>query len=86
MISLARNSLKDPQIWISGPNNDFFLLRYWGTPIPLWISDDREEMVCVGSIEELESLSGVKVERNGEKDLHRETVDNIEIPSKRPGQ
>ena len=43
-------------------------------------------MVCVGSIEELESLSGVKVERNGEKDLHRETVDNIEIPSKRPGQ
>jgi len=27
--------------------------RYWGTPIPLWVSDDYEEVVCVGSIEEL---------------------------------
>jgi hypothetical protein len=32
--------------------------RFWGTPIPLWISDDGEEMVCVGSIAELEELSG----------------------------
>ncbi|GAU93666.1 hypothetical protein RvY_05568 [Ramazzottius varieornatus] len=54
--------------------------RYWGTPIPLWISDDGEEMVCVGSIEELAKLSGVKVE-----DLHRETVDKLTIPSSRPG-
>ena len=43
-------------------------------------------MVCIGSIAELEALSGVKVERNGEKDLHRETVDKITIPSKRPGR
>jgi len=51
--------------------------RYWGTPIPLWVSDDYEEIVCVGSIDELEQLSGVRVE-----DLHRETVDSITIPSK----
>ena len=21
--------------------------RYWGTPIPLWVSDDMEEVCCV---------------------------------------
>jgi isoleucyl-tRNA synthetase len=51
--------------------------RYWGTPIPVWVSEDFEEMVCVGSIAELEALSGVKV-----ADLHRHHVDHIVIPSK----
>ncbi|GME99079.1 unnamed protein product [Ambrosiozyma monospora] len=32
--------------------------RYWGTPIPLWVSDDFEEIVCVGSIQELRDLTG----------------------------
>ncbi|KIY74434.1 hypothetical protein CYLTODRAFT_385307 [Cylindrobasidium torrendii FP15055 ss-10] len=52
--------------------------RYWGTPIPLWANDDMSEIVCVGSVEELERLSG----RTGIKDLHRESVDGITIPSK----
>ncbi|KAI0685199.1 isoleucine-tRNA ligase [Cytidiella melzeri] len=52
--------------------------RYWGTPIPLWASDDYEEIVCVGSVEELERLSGVK----GITDLHRDKIDHITIPSK----
>ncbi|KAH9938927.1 isoleucine-tRNA ligase [Amylocystis lapponica] len=52
--------------------------RYWGTPIPLWASDDLEELVCIGSVEELEILSGVK----GITDLHRESIDHITIPSK----
>lgn len=51
--------------------------RYWGTPIPLWVSEDFEEVICVGSVEELEQLSGVK----GIKDLHRESIDHITIPS-----
>ncbi|KAF7376281.1 hypothetical protein MSAN_00043500 [Mycena sanguinolenta] len=51
--------------------------RYWGTPLPLWASDDFKEIVCVGSVEELERLSGVK----GIVDLHRDTVDKITIPS-----
>lgn len=51
--------------------------RYWGTPIPLWVSDDFKEVVCIGSIDELEQLSGVRV-----TDLHREFVDGITIPSK----
>ncbi|GBM72462.1 Isoleucine--tRNA ligase, cytoplasmic [Araneus ventricosus] len=52
--------------------------RYWGTPIPLWISDDGEEVVCVGSIEELEKLTNQKI-----TDIHREFVDGLTIPSSR---
>ncbi|KAJ6625474.1 tRNA synthetases class I-domain-containing protein [Mycena sp. CBHHK59/15] len=53
--------------------------RYWGTPLPLWASEDMEEIICVGSVEELERLSGVK----GIIDLHRESIDHITIPSSR---
>lgn len=53
--------------------------RYWGTPLPIWISDDREEIVCVGSVQELRELSGC-----GEiPDLHRDKIDGITIPSKK---
>ncbi|MBC8035142.1 MAG: class I tRNA ligase family protein, partial [Chitinophagaceae bacterium] len=27
--------------------------RFWGTPLPIWRTEDREEEVCIGSIEEL---------------------------------
>lgn len=53
--------------------------RYWGTPIPLWVSSDFEEIVCVGSIQELKDLSGYQGELT---DLHRDKVDHITIPSK----
>ncbi|GAA5973857.1 hypothetical protein JCM11641_003196 [Rhodosporidiobolus odoratus] len=52
--------------------------RYWGTPLPLWASDDYQEIVCITSIAELEELSGVK----GITDLHRDKIDHITIPSK----
>ncbi|VAI81042.1 unnamed protein product [Triticum turgidum subsp. durum] len=52
--------------------------RFWGTPLPVWISQDGEEIVVMDSIEKLERLSGVKV-----NDLHRHHVDDITIPSSR---
>jgi len=52
--------------------------RYWGTPMPLWVSDDGEERICIGSIEELKKLSGYEGEIT---DLHRDKIDHITIPS-----
>ncbi|EQB45590.1 isoleucyl-tRNA synthetase [Colletotrichum gloeosporioides Cg-14] len=53
--------------------------RYWGTPIPLWVSDDMEERVCIGSVQELKELSGYDGDLS---DLHRDNIDHITIPSK----
>jgi isoleucyl-tRNA synthetase len=49
--------------------------RFWGTPLPIW-KNKEGEIICIGSREELEKLSGQSV-----PDLHKEFVDKIEIKS-----
>jgi isoleucyl-tRNA synthetase len=50
--------------------------RIFSTPIPLWISDDKEEIIVISSIDELYHLTGIIV-----NDLHIDTIDKIQIPS-----
>ncbi len=47
--------------------------RFWATPMPVWQAEDGDKIV-IGSIKELEELSGQKV-----KDLHRPYIDEIKI-------
>ncbi|KAK9324233.1 tRNA synthetases class I-domain-containing protein [Lipomyces orientalis] len=52
--------------------------RYWGTPIPIWVSEDYEEVVVISSVKQLEELSGC----GPLTDLHRDKIDHITIPSR----
>jgi isoleucyl-tRNA synthetase len=45
--------------------------RYWGTPIPIW-RGDKGDLHVMGSIQELEALTGKKIE-----DLHRHSIDGL---------
>ncbi|HKC36083.1 MAG TPA: isoleucine--tRNA ligase, partial [Chitinophagaceae bacterium] len=66
--------------------------RFWGTPLPIWKTEDGEEEVCIGSIEELKSESKKADEAlniaNSPKltanslDLHKPYVDEIILVSK----
>ncbi len=49
--------------------------RYWGTPLPIWRNEEGE-VICIGSVQELEELTGSKVD-----DLHKHFMDKLEIPS-----
>jgi isoleucyl-tRNA synthetase len=49
--------------------------RFWGSCIPIWECEGCSELVCVGSLDELESLSGVRPD-----DLHSHVVDRITFP------
>ncbi|MBU1783576.1 MAG: isoleucine--tRNA ligase [Patescibacteria group bacterium] len=48
--------------------------RYWGSPIPVWRCSNCNKIKVLGSIEEIEKLSGKKV-----KDLHRPDIDEHEL-------
>ncbi len=47
--------------------------RFWGTPLPVW-TDGDENYLCVGSLAELEELTGQSLT---DLDLHRPAVDDI---------
>lgn len=46
--------------------------RYWSTPIPIWECDECHERVVLGSLDEIEAKSGVRL-----NDLHRQYVDTV---------
>jgi isoleucyl-tRNA synthetase len=67
--------------------------RYWGTPLPVWRTEDGEEEVCIGSIAELNEgirkaneVLGGDTNKNylheGILDLHKPYVDEIVLVSK----
>ena len=67
--------------------------RFWGTPLPIWRTEDGSEEICIGSIEELNegissaaSVLGGDVNKSfiehGVTDLHKPYVDEIILVSK----
>ena len=65
--------------------------RFWGTPLPIWKTEDGEEEICIGSIEELrtEARKADKVLDTHNSslitdklDLHKPYVDEIILLSK----
>ena len=63
------NWLREAKDWNISRN------RFWGSCIPVWVNEnDSKDTMCVGSVAELEKLSGQKV-----TDLHKHFVDAIVI-------
>ncbi|TVR82548.1 MAG: isoleucine--tRNA ligase [Chitinophagaceae bacterium] len=62
--------------------------RYWGTPLPIWRTEDGEEEICIGSIEQLHKEVQKAVDKgympkplSDDFDLHRPFVDDIFLVS-----
>ena len=65
--------------------------RFWGTPLPIWATEDRSELKCIGSIEELISeiekavAAGVMTEnpyknfKVGDMSKENYSTDNIDL-------
>ena len=58
--------------------------RYWGTPLPVWETEDGTERICIGSREELAKLSGNPDDAKVE--LHRPYIDKVVIKSPKTGK
>jgi isoleucyl-tRNA synthetase len=70
--------------WLEG-NIDWALSRdrFWGTPLPIWQTEDGKN-VCVGSVEELKELAGGTLPENF--DVHKPFIDELELKHPETGQ
>ena len=60
--------------------------RFWGAPIPLW-ECSCGETYCIGSVKELEKMSGGKLPKSkGKLDLHKPYIDKVKIKCKKCGK
>ncbi len=60
--------------------------RYWGTPLPVWRTEDGKEEKCIGSIAELneeieKANKALGLLQSSPKDLHRPYVDEVILVS-----
>jgi len=60
--------------------------RFWGTPLPIWRTDDREEEICIGSIAQLseeiqKANETLGLEQTTPDDLHKPYIDRIVLVS-----
>jgi isoleucyl-tRNA synthetase len=67
--------------------------RYWGTPLPIWRTEDGKEEICIGSVEQLRKevdkavAAGFMTENPYKSDdydsfdLHRPYIDNVYLVS-----
>ena len=50
--------------------------RFWGTPLPIWMSKDKKEIICIGSVNELKkeiekSIKSGMMKKNPLKDFQK---------------
>jgi isoleucyl-tRNA synthetase len=86
-INWVPDNVKDGQFgkWI-GNARDWSISRnrYWGSPIPIWKSDDPEypRIDVYGSLEEIQADFGrLPLNAEGEPDLHRPFIDELTRPN-----
>lgn len=54
--------------------------RFWGCPIPVWECEKCHTQECIGSVEELKNRSNGKLPmRDGELDLHKPYIDDVDF-------
>ncbi|MEE9437581.1 MAG: isoleucine--tRNA ligase [Saprospiraceae bacterium] len=60
--------------------------RYWGIPLPLWRTEDNNDEICIGSIEELKNEiekanNALGLSQEVPKDMHRPYIDSVILVS-----